>query len=170
MRARTIIAGAIGLAGGVGYLLARNASKGPKDQSQKEGKQNDSGRSIEDSAARDQSNTDPETDQFAGNGSRNNVDADSNEGTRSEAQFTANDSHAEAEPLDDRGTDQAEASRMLREIRDGAFEGSDEKLALALGRPADEIEQWTTGTGTIDGDVVLKARALANQRGVNFAT
>ena len=67
--------------------------------------------------------------------------------------------------IDDQGTDQSEASQILRHIRDNAFEANDEKLALALGRPTQEIEQWTSGRGLIDGDVILKARTLAMQRG-----
>lgn len=74
----------------------------------------------------------------------------------------------ETEPhqLDDHGTDQSQASNILKEIRDAAFDASNEKLAIALGRPIEEIEQWTNGSGLIDGDVVMKARALAIQRGV----
>jgi hypothetical protein len=68
--------------------------------------------------------------------------------------------------LDDHGTNQAGASHILKEIRDTAFDADNEKLALALGRPAEEIEEWTSGNGLIDGDVVMKARALAMQRGV----
>jgi hypothetical protein len=67
--------------------------------------------------------------------------------------------------IDDQGTDQSEASQILRHIRDHAFEANDEKLALALGRPTEEIEEWTSGRGLIDGDVILKARTLAMQRG-----
>jgi hypothetical protein len=75
----------------------------------------------------------------------------------------------ESEPeIDDRGTDQSEASQLLKDIRDSAFDSSDEKLALALGRPTEEIEEWTRGGGTIDGDVLLKARALADARGVEI--
>jgi hypothetical protein len=73
----------------------------------------------------------------------------------------------EAHQLDDRGTNQAEAAHILKEIRDNAFEASNEKLALALGRPTEEMEQWANGDGLIDGDVVMKARALAIQRGVD---
>ena len=73
----------------------------------------------------------------------------------------------QAEPaIDDQGTDQSEASQILKNIRDSAFEASDEKLALALGRPPEEIEEWTSGSGLIDGDVIMKARALALQRGL----
>lgn len=75
----------------------------------------------------------------------------------------------ELEPqIDDRGTDQSEAAQILKNIRDTAFDESDEKLALALGRPAEEIEEWTSGSGIIDGDVVMKARGLAIQRGVEI--
>jgi hypothetical protein len=78
---------------------------------------------------------------------------------------------SEPEPaprIDDRGTDQSEASEILKHIRDGAFEASDEKLALALGRPTEEIEEWTRGGQHIDGDVVMKARALALERGLRI--
>jgi hypothetical protein len=76
---------------------------------------------------------------------------------------------AETEPeIDDRGTGQHEASEILKNIRDHAFDSSDEKLALALGRPTEEIEAWTSGDGTIDGDVVMKARMLADKRGVEI--
>jgi hypothetical protein len=70
----------------------------------------------------------------------------------------------EQHQIDDLGTSQAEASHILKEIRDTAFDASNEKLALALGRPTDEIEQWTSGNGLIDGDVIMKARTLAIQR------
>ncbi len=70
--------------------------------------------------------------------------------------------------LDDQGTSQSEASEILRHIRDNAFEANDEKLALALGRPTAEIEEWTSGRGLIDGDVILKARTLAMQRGLEI--
>jgi len=68
--------------------------------------------------------------------------------------------------IDDLGTGQSEASKILQDIRDTAFEASNEKLALALGRPTEEIEEWTNGNGPIDGDVVMKARTLAIQRGL----
>jgi hypothetical protein len=70
--------------------------------------------------------------------------------------------------IDDQGTGQSEASQILRHIRDNAFEQNDEKLALALGRPTEEIEEWTSGRGLIDGDVILKARTLAMQRGLEI--
>lgn len=70
--------------------------------------------------------------------------------------------------IDDRGTDQSEAFQLLTELRDGAFNSSNAKLAPALGRPEEEIEEWLKGDGTIDGDVVLKARALASERSIEL--
>jgi hypothetical protein len=66
--------------------------------------------------------------------------------------------------IDNGGTDQSDALQTLKNIRDRAFDSSDQKLALALGRPTEEIEAWTKGTGTIDGDMLLKARTLAIKR------
>jgi plasmid maintenance system antidote protein VapI len=63
---------------------------------------------------------------------------------------------------------QSEAAEILRNIRDTAFDSSDEKLALALGRPTEEIAEWTRGGRSIDADVVMKARALAQERGANI--
>lgn len=69
--------------------------------------------------------------------------------------------------IDDQGTDQESASAILTRVRDAAFDSSDEKLGLALGRPTEEVTGWLNGSEMIDGDVLLKARALAMQRGVS---
>jgi hypothetical protein len=69
--------------------------------------------------------------------------------------------------VDDRGTNQAQAATILRNLRDRAFEASDEKLALALGRPIEEVAAWNTGEEVIDDDVVMKARGIAMHRGVH---
>ena len=68
--------------------------------------------------------------------------------------------------VDDQGTTEAEGRELLKRLRDAAFEGSDEKLALALGRPAEEIEELLSGTAPVDDDVVMKARGIAEQRGI----
>ena len=72
----------------------------------------------------------------------------------------------ETEPLDDQGTSKEEAAEFLQILRDEAFEASDEKLALALGRPTDEVKRWFSGDEPIDADVLLKARGVAMERGV----
>lgn len=68
--------------------------------------------------------------------------------------------------VDDRGTGQDKAAQILRNLRDRAFEASDEKLALALGRPMEEVAAWHAGQEIIDDDVVMKARGIAMHRGV----
>ncbi len=68
--------------------------------------------------------------------------------------------------VDDQGTTEAEGRALLKQLRDNGFEGSDEKLALALGRPVEEVEGWTGGAEPVDDDVVMKARGIAKQRGI----
>ena len=70
--------------------------------------------------------------------------------------------------VDDRGTGQEKAAQILRNLRDRAFEASDEKLALALGRPTEEVAGWNAGLELIDDDVVMKARGIAMHRGVHI--
>ena len=70
--------------------------------------------------------------------------------------------------VDDRGTGQEEASQILRNLRDRAFEASDEKLALALGRPVEDVAAWDSGQEVIDDDAVMKARGIALHRGVRI--
>jgi DNA-binding protein len=68
--------------------------------------------------------------------------------------------------LDDRGTSQPHAVEILETLRDQAFEGSDEKLAIALGRNTEEIKRWIDQPGEVDADVLIKARGIALQRGI----
>ncbi len=69
--------------------------------------------------------------------------------------------------VDDRGTNQDMAARILVNLRDRAFAASDERLALALGRPTEEVAAWQAGLEIIDDDVVMKARGIALHRGVS---
>jgi hypothetical protein len=72
------------------------------------------------------------------------------------------------EAVDDRGTDQEEGRAILKRLRDNGFEASDEKLAVALGRPIEEVQAWTGGTETVDDDVIMKARGIAKERGITI--
>lgn len=71
-------------------------------------------------------------------------------------------------PVDDRGTDQTEARAILKRLRDNGFEGSDEKLAVALGRPVEQVAAWMNGVETVDDDVVMKARGIATDRDIQI--
>jgi hypothetical protein len=68
--------------------------------------------------------------------------------------------------VDDKGTDQQEALRMLTALRDRGFDGDNETLALALGRSGEQVGAWMDGSETIDDDVVMKARGIALNRGI----
>jgi hypothetical protein len=70
--------------------------------------------------------------------------------------------------VDDRGTDQAEAQRMLANLRDNGFKGDNEKLAVALGRTVEQVQAMISGAETIDDDVVMKARGIALNRGIEI--
>ena len=70
--------------------------------------------------------------------------------------------------VDDRGTSEGEGRALLKHLRDAGFAGSDEKLALALGRPIEEVQGWTGGAGRVDDDVVMKARGIAKERGIEI--
>jgi hypothetical protein len=83
-------------------------------------------------------------------------------------QNTAAQEAKSRELVDDRGTNQTEGRALLRKLRDAGFESSDEKLALALGRPVEEVEAWTGGMEPVDDDVIMKARGIALQRGIEI--
>jgi hypothetical protein len=73
------------------------------------------------------------------------------------------------EAVDDRGTNQAEGRALLKRLRDNGFDSSDEKLAVALGRPIEEVEAWTgEGDEVVDDDVIMKARGIATERGIEI--
>ena len=86
--------------------------------------------------------------------------------TRGERSQKVAKRHVREHVVDDRGTTQNQAALILLNLRDRAFESSDEKLALALGRPTDEILAWNSGREVIDDDVIMKARGIAMHRGV----
>ena len=68
--------------------------------------------------------------------------------------------------VDSEGTSQGEARAMLTKLRDNGFEGSDEKLAVALGRPVEQVAAWTNGSEPVDDDVAMKARGIAQDRSI----
>lgn len=70
--------------------------------------------------------------------------------------------------VDDRGTNQTEGRAILKRLRDNGFDSSDEKLAVALGRPLEEVQAWTGGAEPVDDDVIMKARGIAKERGIEI--
>lgn len=70
--------------------------------------------------------------------------------------------------LDERGTTSAEARALLQILRDKGFEGDNGKIAIGLGRTEEEIADILDDKGTFDDDLLIKVRALAQQRGVEI--
>ena len=70
--------------------------------------------------------------------------------------------------VDDQGTSENEGRALLKSLRDAGFQGSDEKLAVALGRPLDEVQGWMSGVESVDDDVVMKARGIAKERRIEI--
>ncbi len=79
-----------------------------------------------------------------------------------------NERQGAANQVDDRGTSEADGRALLRRLRDAGFEESDEKLALALGRPIEDVQGWMDGDKPVDDDVVMKARGIAKERGIKI--
>jgi hypothetical protein len=71
-------------------------------------------------------------------------------------------------PVDDRGTDAAGGLELLRRLRDNGFESDDEQFAVALGRPVGEVAAWMEGTEPPDDDIIMKARGIAQERGIEI--
>ena len=84
--------------------------------------------------------------------------------TEADKQMQGGDDQA----LDDRGTDTVAGLAILRRLRDNGFEGDNEKCAVALGRPIEEVEGWMTGVEPPDDDIIMKARGLAKERGIEI--
>ena len=70
--------------------------------------------------------------------------------------------------LDDRGTDATAGLAILRRLRDNGFEGDNEKCAVALGRPLEVVEGWMGGSEAPDDDIIMKARGIAKERGIEI--
>ena len=73
--------------------------------------------------------------------------------------------------VDARGTTETEGREILRRLRDQGFEGDDEKLAVALGRPVEEVQGWASSGSVgepVDDDVIMKARGIAKERGIEI--
>ncbi len=72
--------------------------------------------------------------------------------------------------VDDRGTSEAGGREILKQLRDQGFEADDEKLALALGRPIEEVQGWMAGDveEPVDDDIIMKARGIAKERGIEL--
>lgn len=72
------------------------------------------------------------------------------------------------ETVDAAGTTQSEAKAKLEKLRDQGFQGDNEKLAIVLGRTAEELENIFSGSEEIDDDLAMKVNGIAQQRGIEL--
>ncbi|HEY9402942.1 MAG TPA: hypothetical protein VIQ24_09620 [Pyrinomonadaceae bacterium] len=71
--------------------------------------------------------------------------------------------------VDDRGTSETGGREILKRLRDEGFESDDERFAVALGRPVEEVQSWMAdGDEPVDDDIVMKARGIAKERGIEI--
>ena len=70
--------------------------------------------------------------------------------------------------VDDKGTGQEDAQHMMQALRDQGFDSNNENLAKALGRSNEQVEAMINGSETIDDDVIMKARGIAQNRGIQI--
>ncbi|HYX40576.1 MAG TPA: hypothetical protein VE821_02705 [Pyrinomonadaceae bacterium] len=75
---------------------------------------------------------------------------------------------AKHQTVDDQGTSEQEGRDILRRLRDEGFDADDAQLARALGRPVEEVQAWLNGDAPVDDDLIMKARGLASERGINI--
>lgn len=78
------------------------------------------------------------------------------------------DDNQTSDALDDQGLDAAGGLALLKRLRDGGFDSDNERFAVALGRPLEEVEGWMQGTEPPDDDIIMKARGIARERGVEI--
>lgn len=60
--------------------------------------------------------------------------------------------------------DSSESLALLRRLKSEVFESSDVHVALAMGRPVEEIEAWLGGAEEIDEDAEMKIHGIAKER------
>lgn len=70
--------------------------------------------------------------------------------------------------IDSMETTQDEAHELLNNLCENGFAGDAEELALTLGRDEEEIEEFLSGEGEIDEDLLMKIRGIAQERGIEI--
>ena len=68
--------------------------------------------------------------------------------------------------LDAQGMTAQQGRALLSHLRARGFDGDDARLAQALGRPVEEVQAWLDGSTPVDDDLIMKARGLAQERGI----
>jgi hypothetical protein len=70
--------------------------------------------------------------------------------------------------VDDKQTDQESAHEMLKVLCEKAFGGDVDATSLALGRERSDVQGLIDLEGSVDDDLAMKIRGLAEQRGIDL--
>ena len=70
--------------------------------------------------------------------------------------------------VDDKGTTQQDARKLLWQFCDEGFGGNVEETATVLGRTAQEIRDLLEGTAKLDDDLAMKLRRIPQERGIEL--
>jgi hypothetical protein len=65
--------------------------------------------------------------------------------------------------MDEFTVNETESRELLQRLKTDVFNGYEEELAFALGRPVEEIKDWLGG-GEIDEDGQMKIHGIAKER------
>ena len=86
----------------------------------------------------------------------------------SDARVGMEGSNDGANAVDDQGTSQSEGRALLKHLCERGFDGSEEQMAIVLGRPFEEVQGWIGGAEPVDDDIIMKARGIAQERGIEI--
>jgi len=70
--------------------------------------------------------------------------------------------------LDDLGTREFQAKRILKNLFTKGFDADVNKLALALGMDSADLDDLMKGKGTIGEDLLMKMRGIAEERDIEI--
>ena len=71
--------------------------------------------------------------------------------------------------IDDLGTTEGKAKEIMSDLLFNGFDNDLEQLAVALGRPQEELKDFLEGNQEIDNDLLMKMRGIAEERGVRIS-
>jgi hypothetical protein len=71
---------------------------------------------------------------------------------------------AQDENTNNENIQNTDSLELLHRLKREVFDGSDEELAVAMGRPESEIIMWFTKGEEIDDDAEMKIRGIAKER------
>lgn len=66
--------------------------------------------------------------------------------------------------VEEKRSDNTESLELLQRLKNEVFDGSIGELALAMGRPMEEIQAWFSGEEEIDEDAEMKVHGIAKER------